>query len=106
MSDPTATSRSTSDPGAPAVDPDEGRLDPWVARWIEDNPLRSTPFDELIPEILELARGPMGEPPARAIRDITDDEVDGVPIRIYRDTEPPTGVVVYVHGGGFCIGSI
>ena len=29
-----------------------------------------------------------------------------MPIRIYEPDEPPTGLVVYFHGGGFCIGSI
>jgi acetyl esterase len=84
---------------------DEGVLDPWVAEWIEANPLRSTPFDDLRPEILELARGPIGAPPTRKIAWVHDDEVDGIPVRIYRDG-PPTGVVVYLHGGGYCIGSI
>ena len=38
---------------------------------------------------------------------ITDDEVDGMPIRIYQDDGgPPTGLVVYFHGGGFVFGSI
>ena len=30
----------------------------------------------------------------------------GVPIRIYRNEDPPTGLVVYFHGGGWVIGSI
>ena len=47
---------------------DEGVLDPWVADWIEANPLRATPFDTLDPEILVLARGPYGAPPSRELR--------------------------------------
>jgi acetyl esterase len=85
---------------------EEGVLDPRVAEWMAANPMRSTPFDRLDPELLELARGPVGEPPTREIADIVDDDVDGVPIRIYRHEAPPTGLVVYFHGGGFCIGSI
>jgi acetyl esterase len=87
---------------------DEGTLDPWVATWIEENPLYAAPFDTLAPEMLELARGPVGPPPAReiAIAHVDDESVDGVPIRIYRHDEAPTGLVVYFHGGGFCIGSI
>lgn len=87
---------------------DEGVLDPWVADWIAANPLRSTPFDTLDPEILPLARGPHGMPPERdiPIDRITDESVAGVPIRIYQHDAPPTGLVVYFHGGGFCIGSI
>ena len=42
----------------------------------------------------------------RDIATITDDDVDGVPIRIYRVRELPTGLVVYFHGGGYVIGSI
>jgi acetyl esterase len=87
---------------------DEGVLDPWVADWIEANPLYAAPFDTLDPEILPLARGPIGPPPAREvpIDHITDEDVDGIPIRIYRHEWPPTGLIVYFHGGGFCIGSI
>ena len=48
----------------------------------------------------------MGAPPTREIAKITDEVVDGVPIRIYEHDHAPTGLVVYFHGGGFCIGSI
>ena len=85
---------------------DEGVLDPWVAEWIAANPMRSTPFEDLSPEILELARGPVGEPPTREIAHVTDDFVGDVPIRMYRNDTEPTGLVVYFHGGGFVIGSI
>jgi acetyl esterase len=84
----------------------EGVLDPWVAEWIEANPLRATPFDDLSPEFLELARSPVGEPPTREIADINDELVGDVPIRIYQNDSEPTGLVVYFHGGGFVIGSI
>ena len=84
----------------------EGKLDPWVAEWIAANPMRSTPFEDLSPEILELARGPFGEPPTREIDHISDESVGDVPVRIYRNDAEPTGLVVYFHGGGFVIGSI
>ncbi len=84
----------------------EGQLDPWVAKWLEEDPQRGVPFADLSPEILELARGPQGGPPTQSIAEVTDDEVDGIPIRIYRNDDTPTGVVVYFHGGGFTIGSI
>ena len=84
----------------------EGVLDPDVAAWMEANPLFVTPLDELVPEILELARGPVGAPPTIAIADVRDDAVDGVPVRIYRHDSPATGVVAYFHGGGFCVGSV
>jgi len=90
--------------GAPGDD--EGVLDPQVAAWFDANPLYTTPLEELVPELLPLARGPVGAPPTREIAEVRDDVVDGVPIRIYRNDGPATGVVVYFHGGGFCIGSI
>jgi len=85
---------------------DEGVLDPWVADWMAANPERATPMDDLPPELLELARGPVGFPPTREIASIADDSIDGVPVRIYRGDGPPTGLVVYFHGGGYVLGSI
>jgi acetyl esterase len=85
---------------------EEGVLDPWVVQWFEDNPMRATPLEELVPEILELARGPVGFPPTREIAHISDEAVGDVPIRIYHGEGEPTGLVVYFHGGGFVIGSI
>jgi acetyl esterase len=85
---------------------DEGVLDPWVVEWIAANPMRATPFEDLSPAFLELARGPVGEPPTREIAHISDETVGDVPVRIYRDDAEPTGLVVYFHGGGYVIGSI
>jgi acetyl esterase len=85
---------------------DEGALDPWVVEWMAANPGMATPMDDFSPEVLELARGPVGFPPTREIATITDDDVDGVPIRIYRGEGAPTGLVVYFHGGGYVLGSI
>ena len=85
---------------------DEGVIDPWVEEWMVANPERATPFEDLSPELLELARGPVGFPSTREIASIADDDVDGVPVRIYRGDGPPTGLVVYFHGGGFVMGSV
>ena len=85
---------------------DEGVLDPWVAEWIEANPMYASPLEDFTPEILELARGPYGGPPTIDIAEVRDDTVGDVPIRTYRHAEAPTGLVVYFHGGGFVIGSI
>jgi acetyl esterase len=85
---------------------DEGVLDPWAAEWLAANPYISAPLEELLPEVLELGRSPVGAPPTREIASVTDEVVDGVPIRIYQGDDPPTGLVVYFHGGGFVIGSI
>ncbi|HUV09560.1 MAG TPA: alpha/beta hydrolase [Acidimicrobiia bacterium] len=86
--------------------PDEGVLDPRAIAHFEANPFHAQPLEHLSPEILVLARGPELEPPTRHIDQVADEVVDGIPIRIYRHDTPPTGVVVYFHGGGFCIGSI
>ena len=32
--------------------------------------------------------------------------MDGVPVRIYEPEGEPTGLMVYFHGGGMCVGSI
>jgi acetyl esterase len=85
---------------------DEGVLDPWAAEWLAANPYISAPLEELLPEVLELGRSPVGAPPTREIATVTDEVVDGVPIRIYQGDDPPTGLVIYFHGGGFVIGSI
>ncbi len=85
---------------------DEGVLDAWVEAWMEEDPARATPFANFSPEILALARGPAFDPPSREIAEVSDSDVGGIPIRIYRNEIEPTGVIVYFHGGGFVIGSI
>jgi acetyl esterase/lipase len=84
----------------------EGRLDPWVEDWIRANPDRAKPLENVSPELLEVARGPWGYPPTREVGDISDSEVEGIAVRVYRPAGPPTGVVTYFHGGGFVMGSI
>jgi len=85
---------------------DEGVLDPWVSEWLDADPLEATPFEDFTPEILELARGTSGALPTRPIARVADDLVGDVPIRIYAGAGPPTGLLVYFHGGGWVIGSI
>jgi acetyl esterase len=85
---------------------EEGVLDPWVADWLEANAEMMEPPDEYTPEYLAMAR-PDGCPfPTYQLAKVTDDVVDGVPVRIYEHDETPTGLIVYFHGGGFCTGSI
>jgi acetyl esterase/lipase len=38
--------------------------------------------------------------------DITDVVVDGVPLRVYRPRTGTTRGVLYLHGGGFCLGDL
>jgi acetyl esterase len=85
---------------------DEGVLDPWVKEYFDADPSRNPVMDSLDPETLALARGDFSLPCDVAIERIDDSEVEGIPIRIYRHEEPPTGLVVYFHGGGFVLGSI
>jgi acetyl esterase len=85
---------------------DEGVYDPWVAQWMKDNPQPDWMTEGFPPEIRELARGPVGSPPTRAIDHVGDEVVDGVPIRIYRNDGAAAGIVVYFHGGAFVVGSI
>jgi len=82
--------------------PDEGVLDPWVAEWLAANPLP----DELSPDLVELARGSFDLPVNRAIARVRDEVVAAVPCRLYEHEQAPTGLVVYFHGGGWCIGSV
>jgi acetyl esterase len=84
--------------------PDEGVLDPWVAAWFEANPI--PPVDDLTPELLALARSDFGIPPTREIAKVTDREIAGIRVRVYEPEAAPTGIVVYFHGGWFCIGGI
>jgi acetyl esterase len=85
---------------------DEGVLDPWVEEWFKANPMYANPLDELTPELLALARMPMEAPVMREIARVRDETIDGVPVRFYEHDTTPTGVVVYFHGGGFCLGSV
>jgi acetyl esterase len=85
---------------------DEGVLDPRAVEWFEANPYAAQPFEDFSPEMLALARGPVGTPPTRDIAQVRDDVVEGIPVRFYRGDAPPAGMVVYFHGGGHCIGSI
>jgi acetyl esterase len=81
----------------------EGVLDPWVAEWLEANPL---PLDDFSPENLALARGSFELPVSREIARVHDETISGVPVRVYEHAHQPTGLVVYFHGGGWCIGSV
>jgi acetyl esterase len=85
---------------------DEGVLDPAAVAYFEANPWSGQPIEEYSPEIFELARGPVGAPPSQDIAYVHDHVVEGIPVRFYRNDGPPTGLIVYFHGGAHCIGSI
>jgi acetyl esterase len=79
-------------------------LDPYVVEWLEQNPI--PPLEDFSPELLALARSDYGIPPTRAIAKVNDREIAGIPVRVYEHDAAPTGLVVYFHGGAFCIGGI
>ena len=76
-------------------------LDPFAARWLETNAWEMTSAD-----MLALSRAPVEVPVTRPIASVTNEQVGDVPVRVYAGEGPPTGIVVYFHGGGWCIGSI
>jgi acetyl esterase len=82
----------------------EGILDPWVARWLQDQ------FGRVKVDLATAARDgtvPQFPPaPTREIGAVADEVIEDVPVRIYEPFAPPTGVLVYFHGGGFCGGSV
>jgi acetyl esterase len=85
---------------------DEGVLDPWVVEWFAANPMLGEPRDKWTPDTLALARGDFPIAPGPPVAAVTDEVVAGVPVRVYEHDHPPTAVVAYFHGGGFCTGSI
>ena len=81
---------------------DEGTLDPWVADWLEANPVSFRMRD-----VLEPARSLESPfPVTREVGGVSDEHLDGVLVRIYEPTRAPTGLIVYFHGGAMCIGSV
>ncbi|RNL77533.1 alpha/beta hydrolase [Nocardioides marmorisolisilvae] len=86
----------------PSLDPELApivELIPDTSGAFDDIPAARAMFDEWLPA------GPV---PGEESVEIRDEVADGVPVRIYR----PRGVagdlpgILYLHGGGFCIGSI
>jgi acetyl esterase len=84
----------------------EGVLDPWVSDWLEANGAMMEPPGEYTPEYLAAARTPTSPFPTYPVAKVTDEVVDGVPVRMYEQDERPEALIVYFHGGGFCVGSI
>ena len=86
----------------PSLDPELRALVellPDTSNAFDDIPAARAMFDEWLPT------GPV---PGEDTLEITDEVIAGVPVRVYR----PAGVsgdlpgILYLHGGGFCIGSI
>jgi acetyl esterase len=87
-------------------EPDEAVLDPWVAEWLDANSAMMEPPVAYSTEYLEMARPSACPFPTRLTAKITDEHIDGIPVRIYEHERQPAGLLVYMHGGGFCTGSI
>ena len=81
---------------------DEGVLEPWIAEWLEANPIS----DDFSDEYLKAARGSVEMPVTRDIAHVRDDVIAGIPVRIYEHGDSPTGLIVYSHGGGWSLGSV
>jgi acetyl esterase len=85
-------------------------LDPQATAWLErTRALGVKPYDQLSIEegrrqIDEGAELLFGEPDD--VESIEDRAAEGVPVRIYRAAENGPGVFVYLHGGGWVVGSL
>jgi acetyl esterase/lipase len=84
-------------------------LDPELAAVVELLPDMTAGLDDV-----ELSRAslasvmPSGPFPGEDELDVTDEVVDGVPVRVYRPRGVPGELpgVLYLHSGGFCLGSV
>lgn len=85
-------------------------LDPELAAIVESLPDTTVSFDDVTGarEAMALLI-PSGRVPGEELLDIVDVRIDGdVPVRLYRpkDAAGPLPGVLYIHGGGFCVGSM
>ncbi|WP_420638069.1 alpha/beta hydrolase [Candidatus Poriferisocius sp.] len=82
-------------------------LDPEAAARIREHGPHLEPMTGPLPaELLELARAQGETPPPREGISVRDAAVEGVPVWVYEHTAgTPTGILVYLHGGAFMVGS-
>lgn len=68
------------------------------------------PLDSLPPEQARAARRALAPPVTEPCHDTVDLDAGGVPARLYRPSAPdersPTGLLVYLHGGGWVLGDL
>lgn len=67
------------------------------------------PLDSLPPEEARAARRALAPPVIEACHETVDLPAGGVPSRLYRPgpaTDGPTGLLVYLHGGGWVLGDL
>jgi acetyl esterase len=85
-------------------------LDPQAKAWLEQarmlgvRPYDELPVDEGRRVIDEGASALFGEPDP--VETVEDETADGVPVRLYRPAGGGPGAFVYLHGGGWVIGSL
>ena len=83
-------------------------LDPELAPMLEVLPDLSQGMEDIhAARDLMALMIPSGPTPGEEALDITDVTHEGVTLRVYRPTDPAPGAgVLYLHGGGFCLGSV
>jgi acetyl esterase len=75
------------------------------ARALQLPPIWEVPIEQTRADLDRGADALFGQAPGVAA--IEDQTAAGVPVRIYRPTEAPTaGALVYLHGGGWAVGSL
>lgn len=83
-------------------------LDPELAGIVEALPEMADSLDD-IEGARELLRSflPAGPTPGAELLDISDEDADGVRVRVYRPRGPGDRPgILYLHGGGFCLGDV
>jgi acetyl esterase len=69
--------------------------------------LGDPPIESSTPEAVRALRASRLRPPTIELADVQDVDADGVSVRLYRpSTDVPLGLFVYLHGGGWVLGSI
>ena len=87
-------------------------LDPQISAVLEKmaksgrKPVGESSAEELRANFVQDVKDTFG--PLDEVHSIEDRDADGVPVRIYRpvETTEPSTALVYLHGGGFVVGSI
>jgi acetyl esterase len=89
---------------------DTSKLDPSAAAWLAAaSAAGAPPVQALSPEQARAAHEAASSwlsGPGEDVESVEDLDVFGVPVRLYRPEGAGAGVVVYVHGGGWVVGTL